>query len=213
MDPAATQAAEPVKYGKAWRSRQPPWAGVQRLRGSLRTEFHRESAMLRTAEIVFVASAMLRALLPVAQAADGVQPEIQRESASPQSVGQLHTLRTIPEACVRLQGQFTADPAAPYGFEAVQSGRCAQRAVYVAVSGLKQAPTTASGWILNDRISVPRADAPACVAVVEIWRRPGDATPPKLDPQGRSRLYLDKPQQAVAAPLFTAVLLAPKSCG
>ena len=167
---------------------------------------------MRTVVLTIAIAAGLIAA-PRAASADLPQPEIQRESTSPQAVGTLHTLRTIPEACVRLQGQFTADPAAPYGFEAVQSGRCAQRAVYVAASGLKQAPTTASGWILNDRISVPRADAPACVAVVEIWRRPGDATPPKLDPQGRSRLYLDKPQQAVAAPLFTAVLLAPKSCG
>ncbi len=170
--------------------------------------------MLRAADTVFVVSAMLCALAPVAHAADGVQPEIQRETASPQAVGQLHTLRTIPEACVRLQGQFTGAAAeAPYRFEAVQGGRCAQRAVYVEASGLKQAPTTESGWILNDRIRVPRADAPACIATIEIWRREGNATPPELDPQGRSRLYLDKPKQAVAAPLFTAVVLAPKGCG
>jgi hypothetical protein len=168
---------------------------------------------MRSAAILLALSAMTLALTPVVRAAEGAQPEIQREPASPQAVGQLHTLRNIPEACVRLQGQFTGDAAAPYSFEAVRGDRCAQRAVFVAASSLKVAPTTASGWILNDRISVPRVDAPTCVAVIDIWRRDGNATPPKLDPQGRSRLYLDKPQQAVTAPLYTAVLLTPKGCG
>ena len=122
-------------------------------------------------------------------------------------------MRTIPEACVRLQGQFTGDVAKPYSFEAVSRDRCAQRAAYVAASSLKKAPTSASGWILNDRISVPRTDAPKCIAVLEVWRRAGDAAPPSLDPQGRSRLYLDKPQQASTPPLFTAVLLPLKGCG
>jgi hypothetical protein len=166
---------------------------------------------MRAAAILLAVSAIT--LAPMAHAADGAQPEIQRETASPQPVGQLHSLRTIPEACVRLQGRFTGDAATPYSFEAVQGGRCAQRAVYVAASDMQQAPTVASGWILNDRISVPRADAPACVAVIEVWRREGNATPPTLDPQGRSRLYLDKPQKTATAPLFTAVLLAPKGCG
>ena len=168
---------------------------------------------MRSAAIQFIISALTLALAPTARATDGAQPEIQREPASPQPVGQLHTLRTIPEACVRLQGQFTGAAEAPYRFEAVQGGRCAQRAVYVEASGLKQVPTTESGWILNDRIRVPRADAPACIAVIDIWRRPGDATPPKLDAQGRSRLYLDKPQHTARAPLFTAVLLTPTGCG
>lgn len=168
---------------------------------------------MRTAAIVSAVSAMALAMTPVARATDGSQPEIQRQPASPQAIGQLHTLRTIPEACVRLQGQFTGDAATPYSFEAVPASRCAQRAVYVAASGLKQAPTTASGWILNDRISIPRVDLPACIAVVDIWRRNGNATPPKLDPQGRSRLYLDKPQQTAAAPMFTAILLSPTGCG
>jgi hypothetical protein len=169
---------------------------------------------MRRAAILLVLPALMLALsTPVARSADAAQPEIQREVASPQAVGQLHTLRNIPEACVRLQGQFTGDAATPYSFEAVQGTRCAQRAMYVAASTMKQAPAAASGWILNDRISVPRADAPTCVAVIEIWRRDGNATPPKLDAQGRSRMYLDKPQQAVVLPMFTAVLSTPKGCG
>ncbi len=143
------------------------------------------------------------------------QPEIQRApgSSTAQPVGQLHTLRTIPEACVRLEGQFSGDAAAPYHFQAAKRDPCVQRAVYVDVTSLKQRPTVASGWILNDAIAVPRAGAPGCVAVVEVWRRPGSIAPPKLDAQGRSRVYLDKPRQAVAVPMFTATMaVAAKSC-
>ncbi len=168
---------------------------------------------MRNPSILLAAAIAILALAPsMTRAADSATPEIQREIASPQPVGQLHTLRTIPEACVRLQGQFTGDAAKPYAFEAVQRERCAQRAVYVAAATMKKPPTVKSGWILNDRISVPRTDAPACVAVLEVWRRAGDVAPPVLDPQGRSRLYLDKPQQAAAAPLFTAVLRMRGAC-
>lgn len=170
---------------------------------------------MRNASFLLAAAAAILAFAPVARAAESVQPEIQRPpgSGSAQPVGQVHTLRNIPEACVRLEGQFTGDPTKPYRFEVVKRDRCAQRAIYSDAANLKQAPSVKSGWILNDRISVPRADAPACIATIEVWRRPGDATPPKLDAQGRSRIYLDKPQQPVAAPLFTATLaIEPKSC-
>jgi len=168
---------------------------------------------MRKASILLAAAAILM-LAPAVGAADSAQPEIQRPpgSGTAQPVGQVHTLRNIPEACVRLEGQFTGDPASPYNFRAVNRDRCAQRAAYVDAATLKQAPAVKSGWILNDRISVPRADAPACVATIEIWRQPGDATPPKLDAQGRSRIYLDKPQQAVALPVFTALLQPSKGC-
>lgn len=166
--------------------------------------------------IVFIplAAACILALAPAARAAGSAQPEIQRApgSGSAQPVGQVHTLRNIPEACVRLEGQFTGDAAAPYRFKAVKRDPCVQRAVYVDVAMLKPAPSAKAGWILNDRISVPRADAPACVATIEVWRRAGDLAPPKLDAQGRSRLYLDKPQQASTVPAFTALLQSPKAC-
>jgi len=170
---------------------------------------------MRNASILLAAAAMTLALVPAASIAAGsAQPEIQRApgSGTAQPVGQVHTLRNIPEACVRLEGQFTGDPAMPYSFRAVKRDPCAQRAAYVDATTLKQAPTIKSGWILNDRISVPRSDAPACVATIEIWRQPGDASPPKLDAQGRSRIYLDKPQQAVTVPVFTALVQPPKSC-
>ena len=168
---------------------------------------------MRNTVILLAISTALMALTPIARAADGVAPEIQREVGTAQAVGQLHTLRTIPEACVRLQGQFTGDAKAPYSFEAVPRDRCAQRAAYVTASTLKTPPTVTSGWILNDRISVPRTDAPKCMAVLDVWRLAGQLSPPKLDPQGRSRLYLDKPKQSSAVPLYTAVLQRPKGCG
>jgi hypothetical protein len=44
---------------------------------------------------------------------------------------------------------------------------------------------------LNDVIRVPSAACPAQQAVVSVWRHPADsAVPPKLDPQGKSRIYL-----------------------
>ena len=68
--------------------------------------------------------AALLAASSVAEAAD-TAPEIQRAPATPQAVGALHTLRTIPEACARLEGRFTGDAAKPYAFAAVPtSPRC-----------------------------------------------------------------------------------------
>ena len=138
-------------------------------------------------------------------APDTAVPEIARPDATAQVIGALHTLRTIPEACARLEGEFSGDPTEPYHFEAVATGRCAQRAEYVAADALKSPPGVESGWILNDRIRVPRADAPACIATIEVWRKPGNAAPPALDTQGRSRIYLDK-QPKATLPMFTAVL-------
>ena len=56
-------------------------------------------------------------------------------------------------------------------------------------------PSAKSGWILNDRISVPEAGCPGLHAVATVWRRPAHGTPPALDAQGRSRVYL---KQAVS---------------
>lgn len=159
---------------------------------------------------------MLLAAVLAASAAGAVEPvpEISRPpgSSSPQPVGQVHTLRNIPEACVRIEGLFTGDAAAPYKLEIIPRDPCVQRAAWIDAGRLHAPPSVAGHWLLNDRISVPRADGAACTATIEIWRRPGQAVPPKLDAQGRSRLYLDKPQQRVEAALFTAVLLKPEGC-
>ena len=137
-------------------------------------------------------------------------PEIARPTGSPQAVGAVHTLRGIPEACVRLEGRFTGDAATPYAFDAVQtSPNCQPRARYLSFVAAK--PDTKGGWILNDLIRVPRADCPGQQAVVHVWRHPAStAVPPKLDPQGKSRIYLAEGVARARAnalspiPLYTA---------
>ena len=125
----------------------------------------------------------------LAAAAAEPKPEIQRPPGAPQAIGAVHTLRTIPEACARLEGQFTGDAKAPYKFAAVRtSERCQPRARLVDAAGAKA--STAGGWVLNDVIRVPSASCKAQQAVVRIWRKEVKNTPPKLDAQGRSRIYL-----------------------
>lgn len=146
-------------------------------------------------------------------------PEIQRDAASPQAVGALHTLRGIPEACARLEGQFTGDAAHPYRFDAVRtSPACQARARFV--DAAKAKPSAASGWILNDVIRVPSAACPRQQAVVRVWRHPADATPPKLDAQGRSRIYLQESVDKAKAnalppiPMYAASLTVEgEACG
>ena len=116
-------------------------------------------------------------------------PEIQRKPGAPQAVGVVHTLRTIPEACARLEGQYTGEVAAPYKFAAVRTSvRCQPRARLVDAAGAKA--STANGWVLNDVIRVPNASCASQQAVVRVWRKDAKAVPPKLDAQGRSRIYL-----------------------
>ena len=124
-----------------------------------------------------------------AAAADESKPEIQRQPGAPQAIGAVHTLRTIPEACARLEGQFTGDAATPYKFAAVRtSERCQPRARLVDAGDAHA--SAANGWILNDVIRVPSAACKAQQAVVRVWRKDIKNTPPKLDTQGRSRIYL-----------------------
>lgn len=122
------------------------------------------------------------------------RPEVERPPAAPQAIGALHALRTIPEACVRLQGTFTGNASDPYRFEAVRTSPACQPRALVE-DAAKAKPSAASGWILNDRISVPEAGCPGLHAVATVWRRPAHGTPPALDAQGRSRVYL---KQAVS---------------
>ena len=130
-------------------------------------------------------------LVGVAFTAAAAEPtaEIQRKPGAPQAVGVVHTLRTIPEACARLEGQFTGIAATPYKFAAVRSSpRCQARARLVDAAGVKT--SAANGWVLNDVIRVPNAACSSQQAVVRVWRKDAKAVPPKLDAQGRSRIYL-----------------------
>ena len=116
-------------------------------------------------------------------------PEIKRAVGSAQAIGASHTLRVIPEACMRLEGRFTGDRAKPYALSAVRTGaRCQPRAALG--DAAKAKASAANGWLLNDVIRVPNAACPAQQAVVRVWRKDISPTPPKLDAQGRSRIYL-----------------------
>lgn len=145
-------------------------------------------------------------------------PEIQRPAVNPQAAGAVHTLRQIPEACARLEGRFTGQAAQPYQFAVVRtSPHCQPRARFV--DAAKAQPSTASGWIFNDVLRVPNAACPSQQAVVKVWRKPGNATPPKLDAQGQSRLYLQDEKAKAAAnrlaavPLFAAAMAVEGRCG
>ena len=139
-----------------------------------------------------------------AQAADPA-PEIRRDAASPQATGLVHTLRTIPEACARLEGRFTGNAGKPYDFAAVRtSDRCAPRAKLVDAANAKA--SVANGWVLNDVIRVPSAACPSQQAVVSVWRLPVDKKP-ELDGQGQSRIYLEEAKKQAAAGQISQVTM------
>jgi hypothetical protein len=150
-----------------------------------------------------MACACLLAASAAAFAAD-TAPEIQRPPAAPQPVGALHTLRTIPEACARLEGRFTGDAGAPYAFAVVRTGeRCQARAKLA--DAAKAKPSAANGWILNDVIRVPAAACAGQQAVVRIWRKPAASAAPKMDAQGRARVYLKEGLDAADAGTLGAI--------
>lgn len=129
-------------------------------------------------------------------------PEIQRPPATAQAVGVVHTLRTIPEACTRLEGRFTGDAARPYALAAVRTGaRCQPRAA------LRQQALAGdgAGWVLNDVIRVPSATCPSRQAVVRVWRKPASGAAPKMDAQGKARVYLKDGLDAAASGQLGAV--------
>ena len=137
------------------------------------------------------------------------RPEIDRPESTPQTVGVAHTLRSIPEACARIEGVFTGQAAEPYRFAVVRtSPNCQPRARFVDVD--KARPSTADGWVFNDLISVPNAACPSQKAVVKVWRKSGASTSPELDAQGSARIYLGDARQAAegdklaAIPMFAA---------
>ena len=180
---------------------------------------------MHPASLLLIVSAALLASAPNSHAAAKksaavAQPEIQREISQPQAVGQLHTLRNIPEACVRLQGQFTGDAAAPYRLEIVPRDRCAPRAKYVEANALEKPPSTGGGWILNDLIRVPNAACPNQQAALSVWRHPVDPTKIALDGQGRMRMYMQdgnittpSGEKARAITMYTATLKVSGGCG
>lgn len=166
-----------------------------------------------------IAVALFAAALSLPALAADPTPEIQRPAAQPQAVGSVHTLRQIPEACARLEGQFTGQAAQPYKFAVVRtSPHCQARARFV--DAAKAKPSLAAGWKFNDLIRVPSAACPSQQAVVRVWRKPADVAPPKLDAQGQARLYLGDEKakaaanQLAAIPMFAAAMAVEgKACG
>lgn len=163
--------------------------------------------------------ALASAVSLAAPPASDPTPEIVRKPGAPQKIGAVHTLRQIPEACARMEGKFTGQSANPYAMSLVRtSANCQPRAQFVDAAKVK--PSVAGGWKLNDRIQVPNADCPSQQTVLRVWRKPASAMPPKLDAQGRSRIYLEQMKQAAAAgklnpvPLYAAELAVDgKGCG
>lgn len=169
-----------------------------------------------------VLACALLALAPMlASAAADPVPEIKRDAAiAAQPVGGVHTLRQIPEACARIEGQFTGQAEPAYKFAVVRtSPNCQPRARFV--DAAKAKPSEAAGWKFNDLIRVPSAACPQQQAVVRVWRKPAAAAvPPSLDAQGKSRLYLQDEKEKAAAnklaaiPMFAAAMsVEGKPCG
>jgi len=148
--------------------------------------------MLLASSLVAVAGPLFAAGL-----AGNPSPEIKRDTGAPQAVGAAHTLRTIPEACARLEGVFTGEAAQPYKYTVVRTDpQCQPRARFVDYA--KAQPSAAKGWKLNDLIRVPSAACPSQQAVVRVWRLPAD-NKPTLDGQGSARVYLQDAKAAAAA--------------
>jgi hypothetical protein len=172
--------------------------------------------LFRQALLLVVLASALAVLMPLRAAQPG--PEIQRPAATAQAIGQVHTVRQIPEACVRLEGRFGEKTAAmPYALRVVPlGGSCQPRARYL--GGGEVAPALDQGWILNDLIRIPQAGCPAREAVVRVWRKPGGAAAAP-DGQGQTRVYLEEARQQAGAavarlPQYSAQLQQPSGrCG
>lgn len=147
----------------------------------------------------FHRSALFAALV----ATNGViaaEPEIRRPTGTPQGKGVVHTVRAIPEACAWLQGRFTGDAKSPYAFAPTRSSATCQARARL-VDPAKARPSEAAGWKLNDVIRVPARDCPGLQAIVHVWRKPGGEAPPRLDAQGRARLYLQDAKANAGKPV------------
>lgn len=167
----------------------------------------RAGAFRAAVQAIFASASLALAL---SAAAADPKPEITRETGKPQAVGTVHTLRAIPEACARIEGVFTGQTADPYKFAVVRtSPNCQARARLV--DAKKAGAADGKGWIFHDLVRVPSATCASQQAVVRIWRRSADATPPELDAQGRSRIYLKEAKAKLKAegadlPLYAAAM-------
>jgi len=169
-----------------------------------------QAEAFRQAVLLAVLAAVAAVAVPLR--AQTLVPERERTGTA-QAPGAVHTVRTIPEACTRLEGVFTGEAAQPYRMQAVQTvPTCQPRARYV--DAAQAAPSQAAGWILADVVHVPEAACPSRQAVVQVWRKPV-AQSLERDGQGQVRIYLQDAQKQAAAgqvrplPEFSAVAEMP----
>ncbi|MFP7723150.1 hypothetical protein [Lysobacter sp. A3-1-A15] len=153
----------------------------------------------------FLLAAIATALAIQPARAGDPKPEVERGAVTAQAVGVAHTLRTIPEACARLEGAFTGQAGAPYRFAVVRtSPNCQPRAQFVEAA--QASPSVQAGWVLNDLIRVPQADCQTRQAVVRVWRKPlAQAQATQRDGQGQMRLYLEDLRNSAKAGKLDAV--------
>lgn len=112
-------------------------------------------------------------------------------TGTPQPVGEVHLLRQVPEACLRVLGRFTDVPAAPYQMEAERLWDGCQprwRVLREPAGGFSDK----SGWHLEQVIRVPRRDCPQMVARFELWKRGSISASGPRDGQGQQRIYLEQ---------------------
>jgi hypothetical protein len=166
--------------------------------------FEMRHSFVAAAPCQLAAAVFLAAATALAGPAAAQSPEVRRAPFPAQAPGATHTIRIIPEACAYLHGGFTSDAAAPYRYTASRTGkRCQPRARLV--DAAKAAPSTASGWVLNDLIRIPNAACATQEAVIRIWRKPVDNAPPPTDAQGRQRIYLGDAKRDAAAGRIAAI--------
>lgn len=141
--------------------------------------------------------------------AEGPTPRV----GAPQAPGALHTVRQIPEACVRLEGRYAA---AGYDLQVVPvGGACQPRARFV--DAARAQPSATAGWTLNDVVRIPEAACAGREAVVQVWRKAGGTV--ARDGQGQTRVYLEEGREQAASaaaslPQFSAVVQTPSgACG
>jgi hypothetical protein len=177
---------EPVTKSQSIASSVRPGAAAMAQR--LQADVFRQAVLLAMLVAALAVASPLRAQ---AMKAEHVQAGV------PQAVGAVHTVRTIPEACARLEGVFTGDAAQAYRMQAVQSApSCQPRARYV--DAAQAGPSQAAGWILNTETRIPQAGCPGREVVVKVWRKPV-AQDLVRDGQGQVRIYLQDAQKQAAA--------------
>ena len=110
-------------------------------------------------------------------------------TAPAQADGAAHTLRQIPEACIRVEGRYTGQVGEPYELTVVPlGGTCQPRARFAGQQSVAEL-SALPGWQVQQRIVVPSARCPDQRMTFTVWHRDG-AGLPAPDGQGQTRVHL-----------------------